>query len=410
MATMKKSKIIFTSILGTVLEFYDFTLYGVFAAILAKVYFPAHSDTASLLAAYGAFLAGFVMRPFGALLFGYLGDKFGRKHALSVSILLMGLPTLIMGITPDFEYIGILAPLIIVGCRLLQGASAGGEYNGAAIFALEHIGDKYPGFVSAIIGSSGGIGGLLAMGMGFLVTSTQGPNWMWRVPFILGALISLLGFYLRRRVDETPVFEEMKRNKTISKKPLHHVIKNHLPSMIKTFSIGALDGAVAYTLIGFMNVYFTNSLGIPLHDAMLLNMIGLAVYLVATPLMGLWFDFSNSQLFIRVMCLMTILFMPVVFIMIQMKTWPHLLGAEFIFAILFAALSGSQNSYMQKLFPSQGRYTGISFSYNLGSTIFGGTAPIFLTYIISVYNDPLIPGYFLSGMGALCLVTTFLKK
>jgi len=408
-AFMRRPKIILTSILGTVLEFYDFTLYGVFAAILAKVYFPTHSETASLLAAYGAFLAGFIMRPFGALMFGYFGDKFGRKKALSFSILFMGLPTLVIGITPSFEMIGLLAPLIIVGCRLLQGASAGGEYNGASIFALEHMGNKYPGFVSALIGCSGGIGGLLAMAMGFMVTSINGPSWIWRIPFILGAFISLLGFYLRRRIDETPVFEAMKKNNKISKTPLKEMIRNYFSSMAITFSIGALDGAVAYSLIGFMNGYLTSSLGIPLSDAMFLNMVGLAVYLLSTPLMGLWFDFSKPTLFIRMMCLSIVLLMPLVFWMMQMGTWHYLLGGEFIFALLFGALSGAQGSYMQQLFPSQGRYTGISFSYSLGSTIFGGTAPILLTYLISESSNLLVPGYFLSALGALCFIITFLK-
>jgi MHS family proline/betaine transporter-like MFS transporter len=402
-------KISFISFLGTSLEFYDFTLFGIFAGSIASHFFPANNEIISLLAAFGAFAAGFIMRPLGGLLFGYIGDTYGRRRALSLSILLMGIPTLITALLPSYQTIGFIAPLVIVLSRLLQGLSTGGEFNGAAIFALEHVKENHPGFVGSLLAVAGGVGAIFAMLLGALVSTSSFPEYGFRIPFFLGALISLLGFYLRRKLEESPEFLEIKSEKKPSI-PLIKIIKDYLPQFGSGFSIGALDGATAYLLVGFMNVYLSKFIGMEVSHAMLLNSFSLAIYIIFTPIMGYLFDKTKSHTFIKIMCLSVIFLAPVIFLGVQSKDFRLILIAQAMFALIFSAVSGCQHAYLQNLFPTNIRYTGISFSFNLGTAILGGTAPVIVTYLYDVTKNLMIPAYFLMGLGLMTLLFNLKKK
>jgi MHS family proline/betaine transporter-like MFS transporter len=401
-------KIIFISFLGTSLEFYDFTLYGIFASAIATHFFPAENEMLSLLAAFGAFAAGFIMRPLGGLLFGYIGDTYGRRQALSLSILLMGIPTLITALLPTYEIIGILAPIVIVVSRLLQGLSTGGEFNGAAIFALEHVQENHPGFVGSLLAVAGGVGAIFAMLLGALVSTNYFPEYGFRIPFFIGALISLLGFYLRRKLEESPEFLKIKSEKKPSI-PLLKILKDYFPQFRSGFSIGALDGAIAYLLVGFMNVYLSRFIGMEISHAMLLNSFSLAVYIIFTPIMGHLFDKMKPHTFIKIMCLSVVFLAPIIFMGLQSKDLRLILLAQAMFALIFSAVSGSQHAYLQKLFPTKVRYTGISFSFNLGTALLGGTAPILMTYLYDITQDLMVPAYFLMALGLMALIFNLRK-
>lgn len=396
-------KIIFISFLGTALEFYDFTLYGIFASAIASHFFPAENGTLSLLFAFGAFAAGFIMRPLGGLLFGYIGDTYGRRLALSVSILLMGIPTLITACLPSFQTIGVVAPIVIILSRLLQGLSTGGEFNGAAIYALEHVKENHPGFVGSLLAVAGGVGAIFAMLFGAIVSHPSVPDYGFRIPFFIGALISLLGFYLRRKLEESPEFLKVKSGKK-PVVPVMHILKNYRMQFGKGFSIGALDGAVAYMLVGFFNVYLSDFIGMEISHAMLLNSFSLAVYIIATPLMGHLFDKTQARTFIKVMCLSVIFLAPIIFMGLQSRNLALILTAEGMFALIFAAVSGSQHAYLQNLFPAAVRYTGVSFSFNLGTALLGGTTPFLMTVLHKLTGNLMMPAYFLMGLGLLTLV------
>lgn len=402
-------KIIFISFLGTSLEFYDFTLFGIFASAIATHFFPIENEMLSLLAAFGAFAAGFVMRPLGGLLFGYIGDTYGRRKALSLSILLMGIPTLIIALLPSYHTIGILAPIVIVFSRLLQGLSTGGEFNGAAIFALEHVKENHPGFVGSLLAVAGGVGAIFAMLLGALVSTDYFPEYGFRIPFLIGAAISLLGFYLRRKLEESPEFLKIK-SENHPKIPLMKILKDYFPQFGSGFSIGALDGATAYLLVGFMNVYLSKFIGMDISQAMLLNSFSLAVYIIFTPLMGILFDKSQPGKFIRLMCLAVIICAPIIFIGLQTQNMALILLSEGLFALIFAAVSGSQHAYLQNLFPTRIRYTGISFSFNLGTAILGGTTPVLMTYLYDITQNLMIPAYFLMALALMTLVLNFKGK
>lgn len=203
---MKKKRVILAGILGNILEFYDFTLYGVFIPILAHLFFPKNNSYLALLASFGIFATGFFSRPLGGIFFGHLGDKWGRKNALITSILCMTCATSMIGMLPSYEQIGFYAPLLLVICRLLQGFSAGGEYNGSAIFIIEHLNDKNTGFIGSLLTVSCWGGVLFATIMGILALKIPSVEWGWRVAFLLGGPLGAIAFYIRKKIEETPEF------------------------------------------------------------------------------------------------------------------------------------------------------------------------------------------------------------
>ena len=281
-----KKKVLLASSIGNALEFFDFTLYGAFLSIIAENFFPAENQTASLLMALGVFGVGFIMRPVGALFFGYFGDRFGRKKALSYSVFLMGMPTFIIGILPNYDQIGIAASIIILSGRLIQGLCLGGEYNGAAIFAIEHS-QKKPGLTGGIITGSCVAGAFLATASGALTQLPDMPDWSWRIPFLFGIVVSIIGYYIRKNLLESPDFIN---DTSKSKIPILEVISSRKRSCFLSFCFGGLNGALSYTLFAFLNIYLSRYLNFSLATAMEVNLFGLLAFMVGSPLLGMLYD------------------------------------------------------------------------------------------------------------------------
>ena len=393
-------KVILASIIGNALEFFDFTLYGVFSGVIAELFFPSSDLTASLLMSLGAFAVGFLMRPFGALIFGYLGDVFGRKKALSFSVLLMGVPTFIIAILPGHASIGIFASLMIVFCRLLQGICTGGEYNGAAIFALEHTRRK-PGFTGGLITASCVIGAFSATFLGSITQIDGMPEWAWRVPFLLGAVISVAGFYIRKNLSETPEFLD---NQAIplTTFPLFKALFSYKKSCLLTFSLGALNGTLSYTLFGFLNIYLSRYLSVPLSEAMSINLFGLLAFMIGSPLLGAVYDRSKNHIFLKYASFLIFGGMIPIFLLNSSSTYSLIVIGQIALGICVASIAGTGHAAMQKLFPVKERYSGISFFFSLGMGIFGGIAPMIYVQAIEKDNFPLLfPAYFLMALSIL---------
>ncbi len=397
----KRRKILLISALGTTLEFYDFTLYGVFAYALGKTFFPPTSDFLSTMSAFGVFAAGFFMRPLGAYIMGSIGDRWGRQKALSLSIFCMGIPAFVTGLMPSFDEIGYLAPCLITLCRMLQGLSAGGEFNGAAIFVLEHLGHKRRGFYSSWISVSGGVGAIMALSMGALIELLQLPPSSFRIPFLLGGLVSFLGFYMRRALDESPEFDK----KSASLKAafsLKDLWKHHPKALGLTFSMGALDGTLAYSLVGFLPFYISHFLGLTQTFSTSLSTLGLMVYIVATPLAGILFDRVKTPIFWR-HCLPFLMVGGIFsFGLLKTKVLALVVLGEVVLALMFASISGTQHAFMQELFPAHLRYRGISLGYNLGGSLLGGLCPAGFSYLIHQWSSLMIPAYWIT-LEVLCL-------
>lgn len=405
MAAKSNKKIILASMFGNALEFYDFTLYGVFTAIIATHYFPGDNETSKLLFSLAAFAVGFFTRPIGAILFGYIGDKFGRRQALSLSTLLMGIPTFLIGIFPSYDQIGIMASVLIFWCRLLQGVFTGGEYNGAAIFSIEHLGRKNPGFIGGLITGSCVIGACTATFLGTIALAPGMPDWAWRIPFLFGAVVSLIGYFIRRQIAETPEFIAAEKRGLTTKMPLIKALTSNTRSCVVSFMLGSLNGALSYTLFGFLNIYLSRYLDIPLVTAMQMNLVGLLTFMLGSPLMGFLFDVMGQIRFMA-MAILSILILAIpIFMALSSKAVVPILIGQVLLGLCTASIAGSGHAVMQSLFPVTDRYSGIAFNFSLGMGLLGGMTPIIYVNMIESHEGTLLfPAFFLMGLTILFAV------
>lgn len=405
MTTQKmKRKVIFSSFVGNALEFYDFTLCGVFLHVIGQTFFPLQSSPSmSLLMGIFAFSAAFWTRPLGSLLFGYIGDRYGRKKSLTLSIALMGIPTFIIAFLPGYNHIGYAAPLLLVGCRLLQGLSTGGEYNGAAIFALEHVEGYQKGFISGVITSSCVLGAILATLSSYIVSFFPSP-YAWRIPFFIGALISLVGFYLRFRIHESEEFLAFTRKYSFSKKfLLKDTLQSHKRAFLFNISLGLFNGALSYSLFGFLIIYLYNYVGVTLSTSLFYNLFGLLSFMIFCPLFGIYGDKKGPYYNLILMGTMVPLTAPLVFWCLQFGTIESVILGQVMLGILVASVAGPSHFMMQHLFPVKGRYTAIAFGFSLGMGFAGGTTQLFMKFLIDYTQSLYVPAFILTVYGIMCL-------
>ncbi len=407
---MSYVKIISASILGNALEFYNLTLYGVFASLFADLFFPSSNKALSLIASLGTFAAAFLVRPLGAIVFGYIGDRFGRKRALSLSILAMGVPTLLIAALPTYNEIGVFAPIILIACRLIQGLCAGGEFNGATIFALEHLGRKVPGFTGGLIVGSCLLGSMMATGISTIFLTSHFPSWAWRLTFLIGGLFAFFGIYIRRSLSESPVFKHISEQHRLERTPLKSAVTTYWRSCLMVFSIAAFDGALTYTLVAFLPIYLTTYLEISSADASFYNFAGLFACMVGCPLFGYYADkFGAKETLVIAGLLIMGLSIPT-FMALSSHSWLGVLGGHISLGLLVASLIGVQPLFSLSLFPPQDRYTGISFSYSLGIGIIGGLTPIVLTLLMHHTHNFLVPSFYLMNFSLVFLAVLLLLR
>jgi len=402
---MKSKKILIASILGNALEFYDFTLYGFFTCVIANYYFPGSNEISRILASLAAFGSGFLTRPFGGLVFGYLGDKYGRKLALSSSILLMGIPTAIIGLLPGYESIGITASVVIFLCRLLQGLCTGGEYNGAAIFSIEHLGRRSPGFIGGCIGASCALGAFFASFLGSLSQTSMMPEWAWRIPFIIGGVVSFFGYFMRKKLTETPEFEKLVINRIQGKTSIFTTFMMNPKSCLVTFALGSFNGALSYTLLSFLTVYLSKYLKLPLVDVLQFNLVGMIGFMGGSLFLGALFDKMESWKFYRLVALSVFFLMIPLFLAINSLNYRLIILSEGVLGLFAGGIAGSGHAFMQTLFPAKDRYLGISFNFSVGMALFGSMTPIIYVRMFEKYKAGLLfPAYFLMSLALVFLI------
>jgi MHS family proline/betaine transporter-like MFS transporter len=403
-----QTRVLVASIFGNALEFYNLTLYGFFVVTIAETFFPNDNALFSLIFSLSGYAIGFVVRPLGAILFGHIGDTWGRRKALGLSILIMGIPSILIAFLPGHAYLGALAPTLLLLCRAVQGLCSGGEFNGATIFALEHLGKKNPGFAGGLIVGSCLLGSLVALGVATLLQSLhllwELPEWGWRVAFFLGGSASFYGLYIRRKMEESPVFAIMQKEDKIIQKPLKTALSSHLRSCLLVFSIAAFDGALTYTLVTFLVVYTTVSLHIPEAQAMYYNFFGVLACMLACPLSGYWADCHGVRKVLVLSTLGVLLLSLPVFLLVQQTTAFSLITANLLLGFLVGSVIGVQPLFSLSLFPANARYTGIAFSYSLSIGVVGGLTPLILTYLVSDGGSAQAPAFYLMGFAFVFLL------
>jgi len=379
----KQGKNFAAAFMGTALEFYDFALFGLLAPVFSKLFFPKEDPVAALIASYCIFAAGFLIRPLGGVVFGYIGDTFGRKKAMVISIIAMMIPTSLIGFLPTYGQIGILAPLALAFCRLLQGLCAGGEFSGAAIFVIEHAHNNRKYFSGSLVTASSVVGMLAASSMASLCALETMPAWGWRVPFLLSIPIGLLGFYIRKNTQETEAFKNAQKNKRNETPSLASLFKNNLTSLLITFGIGSFIGVVYYVPFVFMGHYYTLVTSLSISTTLSVITLGLVVYMLCICLAGYLADKVGPQKVMLLTVFATVILAYPAFWLIRSGHFSLIIQGELILSILAGMFVGPANGLTASLFDVKGRCRGVSFSLSLGISLFGGLTPVLLIYVIS---------------------------
>jgi MHS family proline/betaine transporter-like MFS transporter len=365
--------------IGNVLEWYDFGLFGFFAPVISRLFFPSHDELASLVGTYGVFATGFLMRPFGGLIFGYIGDRLGRKRALELSVLLMAVPTTLMALLPTYAQAGVGASLLLTLFRLLQGLSVGGEYIGSMSFLSEHAPPGRRAFLGSFSSSSVILGSLSGSGVAALLTGLLSEAdflaWGWRLPFLGGILIGLVGFWLRMGVDESPSFLEARDKGGLADNPIKAAIGHNLGSIAVTLGLTGISAVGFYLPFVWLPTWLARINQPPLDQskALTASTIALVALLILTPLTALVAD--------RVL--------------LQTGTFSAAVVAGLVFAACNSLYSGCMAATMVELFPTRTRYSGVAIGYNAGQAILGGTAPLIATGLIELSGNNLLPAVYL---------------
>jgi MFS family permease len=398
-ADYKLPFVIAASSVGTIIEWYDFYLYAVLTAFLAPLFFPSDNPTASLLAGFATFGAGFAVRPFGAVVFGHIGDLVGRKYAFLITVTIMGLGTTIIGLLPGYAQIGVLAPTILVILRLAQGLALGGEYGGAAIYVAEHSPDSRRGYFTAWIQTTATIGLVIALIVILISRLAFGPEtfaaWGWRVPFLLSAVLVAVALFIRVRLRETPLFSRLKAAGRASTSPVKDSLGNsHNWGLILLALFGATAGqAVVWYQGQFQARSFL--LGTVKMDANTVDVIMIVALLLGTPfflVFGGLSDRIGRKPIIMAGCLLAaITYYPIYQLMLQFGNNPLIEGVlVFIQMIYVTMVYGPIAAFLVEFFPAKIRYTSLSVPYHLGNGEFGGWLPFIATAIAAATGNPLL--------------------
>ena len=402
MALISNRKILIASTVGNIIEFYDFTLYGFFTPLIAQLFFPSSDPRTAILSTLAIFAAGFLMRPLGGIIFGHIGDRFGRKIALSASILLMSFATALMGLLPSYEMVGIWASISLMVCRLLQGISAGGEYNGAFILLIEHGNKQKIGVIGSFIVSSCALGALLAVFLGSIALKEDMPAWAWRVPFILGSLVGFLGLYIRLKINESPEFLAYLHKQPPLKFPLIYAFKENKRAFLRTIGVTTLSLTLINVLVVYINVYLNKTLLIPLRDVLQLNTFALLVFVITAPIAGILSDKIGHIRLIKILTIISMISTYPVFLLLNTQEFYFILCGEILLSIVTASLAGISNAFMYTEFPIAFRYSGSAFSNGIGSAI-GGMAPFIASWLIFTTGNILMPPLYI----VVCALITF---
>ena len=409
---MNKKKIVSSAIIGNIVEYYDFGIYAVFAEIIGRLYFPNFDEYIQLIFSFAIFAIGFLMRPLGGVFFGHIGDIFGRKIALTISIIGMAISTICIGIMPIYSQIGILAPILLTLIRMFQGLCIGGEGAGSAIFIIEHFEEKKVGLIGSIIMASNITGTLLALIVGIIIDYLFTiDNFTWRYGFFFGGIMGLIGLYMRKHTKETPVFEGMKNKRKMTKLPIMVVLCEKWQNILIIGAFASVATSNTYMLRGFFNVYFAEIIGFPKEDALYLVAFALMVVILVLPLFGYLADKIGYKKYIYTVIIIFIIFIVPIFKLIinNYNNIENIYISLVLFGALVASLVAPYYPFAIKFFNPELRYSGIALSWNIGNALFGGTTPIISTFLVMNIGNQ-APAYYLLFTAGLFLLTSFLNR
>lgn len=414
----ERRRVVFATVVGTTVEWYDFFIYA-FAAglVFAQLFFaPAGEEFAQILSFITVGIS-FLFRPLGAFLAGHLGDRYGRKLVLMLTLILMGSATTLIGLLPTFETIGMMAPVLLILLRVLQGISAGGEWGGAVLLAVEHAPKKRRGLFGASPQIGVPLGMLLASGILALMAAVTTPEgflaWGWRVPFLLSFVLIVVGIYVRRKVEESPVFSELAERKEKAQAPIIQLFKKHTLLVLVAAFVFAGNNAVGYmTTGGFVQRYATEPSGLAMDTAAVLAAVTIAAvgWLVFTWIGGWVSDLIGRRTTYIVGWIALLGGVFALFPLVNTGNIWLLTAGLLVLTVGLGLTYGPQAALYTELFPASIRFSGVSISYALGAVLGGAFAPTIAQAIVQATGSTMGVTWYLAGMVMLGLIATLLLR
>lgn len=390
------TRVLLASLIGSSIEWFDYFLYGTVAALVFnQLFFPAEDPTVGTMLAYASFALSFFIRPFGGIVFSHIGDKIGRKKTLVLTLTLMGGATVLMGLLPTYQAIGIAAPILMVLLRLVQGLGIGGEWGGAMLLAVEYAPANQRGFFGSVPQMGVTIGMLLATLALTVMTALPDADflsWGWRVPFVLSAILVFLGLWIRKGIDETPSFKKNQERGEVVAVPLLETFKTHRKEVLIAVGAKFVETAPFYIMSTFIIYYATTELGFSKTEALRAVTIATIVTTFLIPVMGALSDkIGRKTVYIGGALLMMLYAFPY-FWLLQYGTFTMLVIATVIgLGIVWAPTTAVLGTMFSEIFKSNVRYTGITLGYQIGAALAGGTAPLVATFLLKEFDHSYIP-------------------
>ncbi|WP_190815637.1 MFS transporter [Saccharopolyspora pogona] len=404
-------KVIYAASIGNFVEWFDFALYGFLATEIATNFFPSNDPTAGLLKTFAAFAVAFALRPIGGAYFGALGDRIGRKRTLAITILLMAGSTVALGILPTHATIGIVAPILLVLIRCVQGFSTGGEYAGACAFVLEHSRtDKrawYSSFLPVSTFTAFGAAGIVSFTCSGALGAASMTEWGWRLPFLIAAPLGVCGFYIRQKLDETPDFQQVSDNEAVSSAPVREALRSHGRSMAKLGLFICTTALSFYMFTTYMTTYLKVTAGHNASTTLLSNVLALLFAAALCPVVGRISDRVGRRMTMFTAAGLLVVGGLPAFLLAGSSGLAMAVIGQLLLALGAVSCNVVTAVMLVELFPTRVRYTASALTYNLAYAVFGGTAPFIATFLIGATGNPLAPAYYLVIASVVALVAAW---
>ncbi len=403
MSTLQSRKAIAVGAIGNILEWYDFAIYGYFATSIGRVFFPKADPVAQVLMAFGIFAIGFLMRPLGGMVIGYIGDRVSRQAALTVSIVAMAIPTFLVGIMPGYDTIGIAAPILLTLCRIIQGLSVGGEYPTSLVYMIEKAPANKRGFVGSMGSSSAYIGMLLGSGVGAALGAILSPEhleaWGWRIPFLFGLVIGLAGYLLRRGSPE-----HTDHTRAVMTNPVVETFKNHRLLLVKLSGVSAFLAVSFYLIFVYIVSWLELVDKIAPSKSLEINTLSMIVLVPLTLLAGALSDRIGRKPVLIIGALAGFIFsIPLMYGMYHQSALVIQLS-QIGFALVVGLFNGAMPALIVESAPAYIRTTVVALGYNLTMGILGGLTPLVASWLIHRTENEMIPAYMIVAVAAVSLV------
>ncbi|MEU3330375.1 MFS transporter [Glutamicibacter creatinolyticus] len=404
-----RRKVVAASFIGNFVEWFDYAAYGYLAVTIAAVFFPSDDRQLALLMTFGVFAISFLVRPLGGFVWGHLGDRIGRKEALSWSILLMSGATFCIALLPGYASIGIGAPLLLLALRLVQGFSASGEYAGAAAFLVEYAPANRRGLYAAVVPASTATGLLLGSLMAALLTgllqADQMESWGWRLPFLLAAPMGLIGRYIRTKLEDSPAFRAMAEEENDAPtSPVSSLFREHWRRLLLAAGAVLLNAVGFYVILSYMPTYLSEELHLDATRSYLATTVALVTYIGFIFITGMLSDKFGRKRVLMSASVLFVLFTVPAFMLLDTGNFLLIILVQIALGAMLTLNDGTLPSYLAEMFPTRVRYSGFAVSFNLSNALFGGTAPFMATLLIAASGNLLAPGWYLMAAAVVSLI------